>query len=275
MKSRLLLRVAVLCVLACSVVFATGASRGTAAETCPAEVRHFPAPGTEAPGTFDITLVAASPRAVVAQWEAYSDRGFLVATLPELRLDVPAGAAKPGAFPAQSRTVVIRLPAGTKVYESWVSRVAVTEGQGPWIADAPFACFPPQGDPRVPRVRPPLGVSTPTPGPTPDPAIAPVVATVLPDVEKMDCPKPFVNAQVLTMAPLRAPFPGTGNATALVKVTVGPRGQLADATIFHSSGDLAIDAAAVRAAQASTYAAPIAFCRPVFGSYVLRMDFSS
>jgi hypothetical protein len=90
MRCRPFLRVALFVALACSFGAGLGAV-ARADETCPAEVRHLPMAGTEAPGSYDVALIAETPRTVVAEWAAFTDHGFLTATLPPPRLDEAAG----------------------------------------------------------------------------------------------------------------------------------------------------------------------------------------
>lgn len=59
-------------------------------------------------------------------------------------------------------------------------------------------------------------------------------------------------------------------ATVNLIVTVGPDGKLQSARIAQSSGDMALDAAAMQAARDSQFAPKIVDCRPVSGQYLLH-----
>lgn len=63
-------------------------------------------------------------------------------------------------------------------------------------------------------------------------------------------------------------------ATALVKVTIGENGQLVDAKIQQSSGNNAVDQAALDAAKRSTYAPKFVSCKAVVASYIYKMVFN-
>jgi protein TonB len=67
---------------------------------------------------------------------------------------------------------------------------------------------------------------------------------------------------------------GLGEVSVLVRVTIGTNGGLIDAAIAQSSGNAAIDDAALRAARASTYAAKIVDCAPVQGAYIFDATFT-
>lgn len=219
-------------------------------------VRHFPAPGIEAPGTFVIALVADAPQSVDAEWEAYTDRGFLRATFPTLNLD--PSPRTPIMLAAHSRAIVIRLPAGTHVYESWLRTVGT------------LACSPPQGDPRGDRSGSrPVVETIPTPGPSD----APIDAIVAPGLERMDCAKAFDDGHTVTTAAPVYPKGGAGDPFALVRIRVAPDGRLSEASIYRTAGSLPFDQAALRSVAQSTYTAPVAFCRPTFGSYIFRVGF--
>lgn len=223
---------------------------------CGVQVRHFPVSGTEAPGTFVIDLVADAPQTVDAEWEAYTDRGFLRAVLPTLNLD--ASPRTPIMLAAHSRAIVIRIPPETHVYVSWLRTV-----------DS-LACAPPQGFvvhplPNAPQVRETI--------PMPNPADAPVDAIEAPGLERMDCAHPFAEARPdASVAPLY-PWGVFGSGVSLIKILIAPDGRVADASIFRSAGNIRFDEAALAAAAHSTFIAPVAFCRPTFGTFIVREDF--
>jgi TonB family protein len=58
-----------------------------------------------------------------------------------------------------------------------------------------------------------------------------------------------------------------------VEVTIDAQGRLVDTKIYRSSGNAAIDQAALRAARQSSYAPKIVDCVPVEGTYIFHADF--
>lgn len=61
--------------------------------------------------------------------------------------------------------------------------------------------------------------------------------------------------------------------TVLVAVTLSDTGAVVSTTVSQSSGNQALDAAALHAAQASEYAPDLINCRPVGGTYIFRAIF--
>lgn len=74
--------------------------------------------------------------------------------------------------------------------------------------------------------------------------------------------------------PLSARNLGLGPVTVLVETTIGPTGNLIAATIYKSSGSIAIDRAALLAARQSVYAPKFVNCVPTTGDYLYRAEFS-
>ncbi len=61
--------------------------------------------------------------------------------------------------------------------------------------------------------------------------------------------------------------------TVIVRVTIGPDASLLDAAIDESSGNAALDAAALAAARASLYTAPLRDGKPVTAQYLIVYEF--
>jgi TonB family protein len=78
-------------------------------------------------------------------------------------------------------------------------------------------------------------------------------------------------------APLAPPSAGKRlfPVAVLVIVTIAPSGNLANARIFKTSGNEAIDEAALDAARRSQFAPKYTNCKPTTGSYILREEFSA
>ncbi len=74
--------------------------------------------------------------------------------------------------------------------------------------------------------------------------------------------------------PASAAATTTRTVTVLVEVIVDEYGKVQSLRIKTSSGSLALDDAAMRAANATTYSPKIVNCKPVSGTYVFRADFS-
>jgi TonB family protein len=66
---------------------------------------------------------------------------------------------------------------------------------------------------------------------------------------------------------------GFRSATVEVEVTVGPSGNLVDARVVKSSGNLAIDEAALRAARESSYSPKLVCQNAMQGNYLFRATF--
>src|SRR6185437_10715025 len=65
-----------------------------------------------------------------------------------------------------------------------------------------------------------------------------------------------------------------GQRVSLVKVSVSATGHVSGTSVYKSSGDAALDHAAIVAAMASTYQPAIKDCKAVTGSYLFRVEFS-
>ena len=66
-----------------------------------------------------------------------------------------------------------------------------------------------------------------------------------------------------------------GTVNVEVEVSVGATGNLASASIYKSSNNMAMDQAALRAARQSTYAPKLVDCEPVQGDYLFTATFTA
>ncbi|MBV8721080.1 MAG: energy transducer TonB, partial [Candidatus Eremiobacteraeota bacterium] len=102
--------------------------------------------------------------------------------------------------------------------------------------------------------------------------------TTAPGTPKPACANPNVEATTTNAVPAEYPESakdlGLGEVTAQVEVTVGPSGNLINATIFKSTNNMAMDQAALRAARQSSYSPKLVNCQPVQGDYLFRVDFN-
>lgn len=67
---------------------------------------------------------------------------------------------------------------------------------------------------------------------------------------------------------------GAGSAIVLVHVTVGLDGSVRWATVTKSSGNAAMDQAALEAARASQYTPKTINCSPTYGDFIFRAEFN-
>jgi TonB family protein len=147
-------------------------------------------------------------------------------------------------------------------------------------AAKPLAVNPPKirgtsGAVELPYVRPPNAVANGIPGeigtsPTSDATTG--VATTGPL-----CSNPNAEASVIdAMSPAypdSARDLGLDVVSVFVEVTIDAQGRLVDTKIYRSSGNAAIDQAALREARQSSYAPKIVDCVPVEGTYIFHADF--
>lgn len=93
------------------------------------------------------------------------------------------------------------------------------------------------------------------------------------------CATPEAEAQVIS-APAALPYPQSARAldvgpvSVLVEVRVEADGSVGSAAIYKSSGNVAIDSVAYRAAKAATYSPKIVRCQPVAADYLFRAEFN-
>jgi periplasmic protein TonB len=118
-------------------------------------------------------------------------------------------------------------------------------------------------------------VASAPPAPTAGPATAPPAPTPTP---RPACAVPNKDA-VLTRG-VEPEYPEIARqqgavGTTQVKVTLTATGGVSAATVYKSSGNAALDNAAVAAARASSYAPETENCAPIAGSYLFRADFNT
>jgi protein TonB len=103
------------------------------------------------------------------------------------------------------------------------------------------------------------------------------VSTAPPGTPKPACKTPYQDATVVNQAqpeyPDAARDLGLGEVQVAVTVTIGPEGNLVDAKISQSAGNMSLDQAALAAARQSTYAPKIVNCQPTTGSYYFKVTF--
>ena len=114
------------------------------------------------------------------------------------------------------------------------------------------------------------GAPAPGPGETPIPLV--YVASEAP----LPCAKPYASAGVVKA--IEPDYPETAayvhaQGTSLVLVNLLDDGSVDHTSIFNSSGNISLDAAAVASASHSTYSQAVFRCMPIAGAYIFRADF--
>jgi protein TonB len=126
-------------------------------------------------------------------------------------------------------------------------------------------------------VPPPAGSEQGVPQGTVASAPPAPVSTAPPGTPKPACKTPYQDATVVNQAqpeyPDAARDLGLGEVQVAVTVTIGPEGNLVDAKISQSAGNMSLDQAALAAARQSTYAPKIVNCQPTTGSYYFKVTF--
>jgi TonB family protein len=88
------------------------------------------------------------------------------------------------------------------------------------------------------------------------------------------CSNPNEPAHTLSVVAPEQPEDATNlPATAQIEVTLDAAGRVVDATIYHSTNEMALDRAALVAARKTTYSPATVDCVPTGGSYLFRVDF--
>jgi protein TonB len=131
--------------------------------------------------------------------------------------------------------------------------------------------------PETKYVPPPKGSEEGVPQGTVASAPPAPVSTAPPGTPKPACKTPYQDATVVNQAqpeyPDAARDLGLGEVQVAVTVTIGPDGNLIDAKVSQSAGNMSLDQAALAAARQSTYAPKIVNCQPTTGSYYFKVTF--
>lgn len=104
---------------------------------------------------------------------------------------------------------------------------------------------------------------------------------VRPNYEKQrkdgTCRTGYKDASVLRQAPIRFPPAAVGRVTRAAQVTVridvDPDGDVTNAIVLRSSGNVDLDETALNAARGSVYAPKVVNCEPITGKYLFRVTF--
>ncbi len=119
----------------------------------------------------------------------------------------------------------------------------------------------------------PQGNGTPAPGPAG--TVGPPARPPTPPPPK--CGTPFKDATLVSASqpeyPESAKEAGLGPVVVIVRIDLSASASVLSASVLQSSGNSAIDQAALRAARQSSYSAKVENCTPVQGSYSFRANF--
>ncbi len=90
-----------------------------------------------------------------------------------------------------------------------------------------------------------------------------------------DCVVPYQDAIIVSQARLLYPqtIPLSGPVTVTLTLIIGADGSLVDSKVLKSSGNGALDAAALSSARNSTYAPKVVLCQPTQGKYLFKSTF--
>ncbi len=98
-----------------------------------------------------------------------------------------------------------------------------------------------------------------------------------PPTPKPACADPYREATMTNGVspeyPESAKEQGLGPVTVIVKITLSPAASVESASVLQSSGNMAVDQAAIIAARQSSYAPKLMNCQPAEGTYSFRANF--
>ncbi|MDP9018778.1 MAG: TonB family protein [Candidatus Eremiobacteraeota bacterium] len=110
--------------------------------------------------------------------------------------------------------------------------------------------------------------------PAPAGTVGPPASTPTP---KPQCATPFKDATPVNLVspeyPESAKEANIGPAVVIVKITLSASASVLDASVISSSGNSALDRAAISAAKQSSYSPKVVDCAPVTGDYSFRANF--
>jgi hypothetical protein len=274
-------------VIVCALfVFVCGTRALAAAEFCPAIVGALhPIDGTTVASLYAFALDAQGPRSVRATIAIETNAGWFTANVGQTELtkrtyQIDDGYARFSRDAYESAAQFVRFPQPVAIREAFVLNAQTSgdetfgwDAKGDVTCQAPprFEQFSPSVTARIVRVANPRTDldSQPTPG---TPMLVAKPASV---PGRTDCQNPFVAVGVVKAAPPAFP-PGygvTGTFVTLIAVAINSNGTVNDAWVYAPSGAALLDAAALKAAQRSTYHGGTSFCEPAPGTYLFRAEF--
>jgi hypothetical protein len=234
-------------------------------EFCPAAVSYAPAVAADAAGrsaglVFD--LASQSPRTIVsATIVADTDGGWYswdVASLP-LTGTIPR---------VRSASLVVDFPAAVFVRHAWLLHARTAGDAFGWQALGDVPCGIPAFGGAASRAGKAL----------PDDGLQHVTATPIAPLFSTECPHPFMQASITHVVPpifprIYPPYLIGVSYTSQIEVAVGQNNAILDAWVYKSSGIPVLDASALSAARATTFASATSYCQKAEGYYLFRADF--
>jgi protein TonB len=121
-------------------------------------------------------------------------------------------------------------------------------------------------------------VASAPPAPTSGPATAPPPPPTPTPTPRPQCAVP--NKDATTTRAVEPEYPEMAKQQGVVgvtqvKVSLSATGSVQGVAVYKSSGNAALDQAALSAARASAYAPEVENCQPIAGSYLFRADFTN
>jgi len=247
-----------------TILLACGARAEARTEFCPATVTYAPAAAADAAGrsaALVFALQTESPRTIVsATIVADTDGGWYSWDVANLPLS--------GVIPrVRSAALVADFPQAVFVRHAWILHARTADDAFGWQTLGEVACGIPAFG--VPAYRPQR--------PLPDDGLQHVKASAIAPLFSTECAHPFTQATLTH--PVQPHFPFAPQSlvgelyTAQIEVAVGQNDAILGAWVYKSTGIPALDASALSAARASSYASPISYCQKAEGDYLFRADF--
>lgn len=255
-------------------VFAcTGRALAAAGPDCPAFIGDSYAFAAPNAGLTSLSLGADSARTVSGDILAHTNAGWFSFSFPPTVIQKGHLTTQRGDVLTvyRSNALYARFPANVYSIDHWWVSAASSSADGKEGRNVP--CLPRHSwSAAVVQSPPPLSA----PPVAEDPII---LATPIPAPWAIDCASP--DHLSTAVKPVQPDYPESamslnlGYVSVQILVTIEPSGSIAHAEIYKSSNNMAIDAAALQAARASTYAPGMVLCKPTYGSYIFKADFRS
>ncbi len=249
-------------------------------EFCPAIADVAPvAPHGGSSQTYGLQLRALSDRQVSARVAFDTSAGWFQVDVPQTAL---SGSTRtiPLTYPVDialsvSPIVYVRFPSAVRVDRAFVISAASFGDVFHWSDRGKVSCTPDAeawADPKY-SLADLTGLSAP-----PNSTQSVLTAVSRNPLEGTACAQPFSTARVVKEA--KTNYPDAARAvgasgTSIVAVAIDPDNSIADAWVQGTADDATLDAAALAAAQASTYQAARLYCQAVPSIFYLTVTFKS
>lgn len=253
-------------------------------EFCPTDIRTAAvSPKADGSATvYGFQLTALGPRSVSATIAFDTDAGWFTAQVPSTTL-----AQKERHYTGQfsdftmrdwiSPIMYLQFAQPVKLRQQWVLHALATGDQFGWAAQGDVLCEPYSGGAgEYLPVAPSFGFTTKDIDPisqAPASGSTIIKAQTSVALKKSDCPDPFENTIVTSIAKPNNLTPARTPQVTAVAVAIKDDGTVADAWIWGPSGDNSSDQAALTAAKNSTFKAGRAYCQASPGFYYLTVRY--